>query len=106
MKNEAGTTKVVTADMKDNSIFGAKFETLGADEMRSLNIENGVRVTEVTEGKFRDLGIKRGYVILSINGKKVKSPADIKLFSNNGSSLKLISLIQPDGTILTLQFGN
>jgi serine protease Do len=106
MKNVAGTTKVVTAEMSDNSVFGAKFEAIGADELKSLNVENGVRVTEVNEGKFRDLGIKRGYIILSINGKKVKSPADIKLFSNNGSSIKLISLIQPDGTILTLQLGN
>lgn len=106
MKNVSGNTKVVTADMGDSSVFGAKFEALGADEMKSLNVDNGVRVIEVNEGKFRDLGIKRGYIILSINGKKVKSPADIKQFSNNGSSLKLISLIQPDGTILTLQLGN
>ena len=106
MKNVSGNTKVVTADMSDSSVFGAKFEALGADEMKTLNVDNGVRVTEVNEGKFRDLGIKRGYIILSINGKKVKSPADIKQFSNNGSSLKLISLIQSDGTILTLQLGN
>lgn len=106
MKNVSGNTKVVTADMSDSSVFGAKFEALGADEMKTLNVDNGVRVTEVNEGKFRDLGIKRGYIILSINSKKVKSPADIKQFSNNGSSLKLISLIQSDGTILTLQLGN
>jgi len=106
MKNEAGNTKVVTADMGDNSVFGAKFQALGADEMKTLNVDNGIRVTEVNDGKFKDIGIKRGYVILTVNGKKVKSPADVRQLSNNGSSLKSISLIQPDGTILTLQFGN
>jgi serine protease Do len=106
MKNVAGNTKVVTAGMGDDAVYGAKFETLGPDEMKTLNVDYGVRVTEVNDGKFKDIGIKRGYVILTVNGKKVKSPADVRQLSNNGSSLKSISLIQSDGTILTLQFGN
>lgn len=106
MKNVAGNTKVVTVGMGDDSVYGARFEALGPDEMKSLNVDSGVRVTDVTEGKFRDIGIRKGYVILSVNGKKVKSPADVKQLSNNGTTLKSISLIQPDGTLLTLQFGN
>jgi serine protease Do len=106
MKNVAGNTGVVTAGMGDNEVYGAKFETLGPDDMRSLNVDYGVRVTEVNDGKFKDYGIKKGYVILSVNGKKVKRPSDVSQFTNNGSTLKSIALVQSDGSFLTIQFGN
>ncbi|MDP3001601.1 MAG: trypsin-like peptidase domain-containing protein [Bacteroidales bacterium] len=106
MKNVAGNTGVVTAGMGENAVYGAKFETLGPDDMRSLNVDYGVRVTEVNDGKFKDYGIKRGYVILSVNGKKVKKPSDVRQFTNNGSTLKSIALVQSDGSFLTIQFGN
>jgi hypothetical protein len=37
---------------------------------------------------------------------KVKSAEDINEITNNGASLKSISGIQPDGTILKYEFGN
>lgn len=65
-----------------------------------------MKVTEVNDGKFKDIGMQRGYIILSVNGKKVKSPAEVKQFTNNEKTLKSIGGIQPDGTILNYQFGN
>ena len=56
---------------------------------RSFNVDYGVKVTELNDGKFKDLGIKRGYIILSVNGKKVKNPADVRQFTNNESTLKV-----------------
>lgn len=106
LRNKAGNTAVVTAETGGESVFGARLETLGSSDMRSMNVDYGVKVREVGEGKFRDLGIKKGYVILNINGKKVKSPADVKDYSNNGNSLKSIGGVQSDGTIFSYQFGN
>jgi serine protease Do len=105
MKNVDGNTKVVTAEMGVSEVFGARFETLGSEAKRSLNVDYGVKVVEVNDGKFKDIGIKRGYVIMSVNGKKVKSPDEVKEFTGNGSSLKSMTVIQSDGTVLTLQFG-
>jgi S1-C subfamily serine protease len=65
-----------------------------------------VKVIELNDGKFKDLGIKKGYVILNVNGKKVKNSSDIKQFTNNESNLKSIGGIQSDGTIFSYQFGN
>jgi S1-C subfamily serine protease len=92
--------------MRGDMVFGARLESLGSSEMRSFNIDHGVKVTELNDGKFKDLGLKRGYVILSVNGKKVKSPSDVRQFSNNGNTLKSIGGIQSDGTIFNYQFGN
>jgi len=106
LKNSAGNTEIVKAGMGGDEVFGARLEQLGSDEMRSLNTEYGVKVAGLKEGKFRDIGIKRGYIILSINGKKVKTPSEVRQFSNNGTSLKSIGGIQSDGTLFTFQFGN
>ena len=108
LKNQAGTTSLVTTSM-DNAgeqAFGARLEPLGSDEMSSLDIDYGVKVTEINDGKFKDIGMARGYVILSVNGKKVKTAQDVKDYTNNEKSLKSISGIQPDGTIHDYQFGN
>lgn len=108
LKNQAGNTSVVTASMEGDgeTVFGAKLEPLGSSEMSSMDLDYGVRVTEVNDGKFKDIGMSRGYIILSVNGKKVKSAQDVKDFTSNEKSLKSISGIQPDGTILNYQFGN
>jgi len=106
MKNVAGNTSVVTAGMGGDIVYGAKLESLGSTEKRSYNVDYGVKVLELNAGKFKDIGMPRGYIILSINGKKVKSPSDVRQFSNNESNLKSIGGIQPDGGILNYQFGN
>ncbi|TAL66515.1 MAG: Do family serine endopeptidase [Bacteroidetes bacterium] len=105
LKNEAGTTGVVTTAMTSDLVYGAKLESLNSEDMRSLNIDYGVKVNDLKEGKFKDLGIKRGYIILNVNGKKVKNPTDVKQYTNNESNLKSIGGVQTDGTIFSYQFG-
>lgn len=106
LKNIAGNTKVVTAEMEDagDVVFGAKLEPLSSADMNSLNIDYGVKVTDINNGKFKDIGIAKGYIILSINGKKVKTPDDVKQISKDGTALKSIQGIFPDGTEFNYTF--
>jgi serine protease Do len=108
LKNVAGNTKVVTTAMETATdvVFGAKLESLSSDEMSSLNIDAGVKVVDVNKGKFKDIGMAPGYIILSINGKKVKSPDDVRQYSDSGTKLRTIEGMLPDGTVLKYQFGN
>jgi S1-C subfamily serine protease len=106
LKNVAGNTSVVTADMNGEVVFGARLAALGSSDKREMNVDYGVKVIELNEGKFKDLGIKKGYVILTINGKKVKNASEVRQYSNNESSLKSIGGIQTDGTVFSYQFGN
>jgi serine protease Do len=107
LKNVAGNTKVVTASMEEseNVVFGAKIESLDSQDMNSLNIDSGVKVVEVNKGKFKDLGMAEGFIILSVNGKKVKSPDEVRQATNNGTTLKSIEGILPDGTMFNYRFG-
>jgi S1-C subfamily serine protease len=106
MKNASGNTRIVTAETEGESVYGAKLEPLGSSDKKSYDIDYGVKVVELGSGKFKDIGMPRGFIILSINGKKVKSAADVRQYTNNESNLKSISGIQPDGSKLNYQFGN
>ena len=106
LKNIVGNTDVVTAEMGTDVVFGAKLATLSSGEKRELNIDAGVKVLEVNDGKFSDIGIRRGYIILSVNDRKVNSASEIRRFTDNESTLKAISGVQPNGTIFSYQFGN
>jgi serine protease Do len=106
LKNSAGNTNIVTAAAEGDVVYGARLEALGSKDKSSFHLDYGVKVTGLSEGKFRDIGMTKGYIILNVNGKKVKTPADVKQFTNNETSLKSIGGVQPDGTILNYQFGN
>jgi len=104
LKNVEGNTKVVKTVAGGEIVYGAKLEAIGSADRRSYNIDSGVKVIELKDGKFKDIGMSKGYIITSINGKKVKQPSDIKQYTNNESTLRSIGGIQPDGTILNYQF--
>jgi S1-C subfamily serine protease len=106
LKNQSGNTSVVTASMDGDTVFGARLASLSSSDKNTLNIDYGVKVVEINAGRFKDAEMARGYIILSVNGKKVKTPADVREFTNNEKTLKSIGGIQPDGTIMNYQFGN
>jgi len=105
LKNVAGNTNVVPVGMGTGMIFGAKMQPLSQMEKKTYNTDHGVKLAEVNEGLFRDLGIRKGTVILRINDKKVSSAEDIRNATNSDEkSLKSVQGIAPDGRIFNYQF--
>ena len=71
LKNEQGTTKVLKdADME---ILGAAFREVPAEVKRQLRLGAGVEVTGVTDGKMKDAGVRKGFIILKANGQTLKT---------------------------------
>ena len=59
------------------------------------------------EGLFKDIGLRRGTIITTINGKKVNNSADVRSAIGGGeSSLKTIEGYSPDGRFFSYRFGN
>lgn len=76
LKNAQGTTKVVkNAGME---ILGAAFKELPDDLKKQLNLSYGLQVTGVSGGKMGDTGIRKGFIILKVNGQTMRQVSDLE----------------------------
>ena len=76
LKNAQGNTKVVKkADME---MLGAAFREVPAELKRQLNLGYGVEVTGLTDGRMKDSGIRKGFIILKANDKQLRTVKDLE----------------------------
>lgn len=65
------------------STLGLALKNLDGYELKKLNISNGVKITDITNKELEYYGVKKGFVIISINSEKVHKVDDVtKMFAN------------------------
>lgn len=74
--NQSGSTKITRAG--DSAELGCTFGEPSADTLRQLHLSSGVEVKELSDGLFKNAGIKKGYIITSVNQQAVRSAKDIE----------------------------
>jgi len=104
MKNIDNNTSVVKTEIGTGVVFGAKLEPLSNDERETYNIDYGVKVTDISDGRFRDLGMRKGYIILKVNNEKVKTASDVKRITGDEQTLNAIEGIESNGTVFSYSF--
>ena len=77
LRNAQGSTEVIKVESTAQTL-GAAFKTLSSDQKRQLGVSYGVEVTGVTNGKFREAGIRNGFIIMVVNNQEVSEPKDIE----------------------------
>lgn len=80
------------------SVEGAVFEQLGDDELKELGINGGVKILEIRDGKWKDAGMKEGFIITKLDKREIRTINDFRgyLGTVRGEGL-LIEGIYPDG---------
>lgn len=64
------------------SDLGCDFERPDEKTLKRLGLSGGLQVKNVTEGRFRDAGIRDGFIILDINNARVTSAAEVEQLYN------------------------
>jgi serine protease Do len=108
LKTLDNTTKLVKkSELVKATIntLGAEFSEVSNDELTRLRLNNGVKVHKLGNGKFAQVGIKEGFIITSIDSKKVSSPKDIQEIMSNKSGVISVQGYYPNGLGITYQFG-
>jgi Do/DeqQ family serine protease len=106
LKNKNGDVSVVEKTKPEVvSSLGAVFEPLSTSEMKKLNIENGLKITQLQAGKLLSVGVQKGYIITSIDKKKVTSAKDIEEALANKKGGVLIEGVYPNGMKAYYGFG-
>jgi Do/DeqQ family serine protease len=103
LRNIEGGTGVVAPGAQSSAVFGATFTPLTAGEKSQYRISDGVKITSISDGRFRDLGFSKGTVIIDVNGQKVNSGADIRRATSDGKNLTSVEGFTPDGTYFKYQ---
>lgn len=58
--------------------LGATFAIPSPEDMTKLRISGGAKVTDLQPGKFKSIGMQKGFIITKIDGQMVSSPDDLK----------------------------
>ena len=71
LNNEQGNTKVV--QKADLDILGGNFREVTAETKKHLGISYGLEVTKVSNGRLKERGVSKGFIILRVNDTPIKS---------------------------------
>lgn len=81
LRNSRGDTGVTVAG--DVSSLGCVIKSLTDKELKELGRSSGVKVEKVGNGKFKNAGIKDGFIIFDINNAPVNSADDVESIYNS-----------------------
>lgn len=99
LKNSQGNTKVVKDPGID--ILGAAFKPVSSELKRQLGLQYGLEVTGVHGGKMGEAGIRKGFIILKVNGESMQSVEDLeqalKVASQSPEQVLFITGMFPSG---------
>jgi len=104
LRNKHGDTDIVKSDNPDD-IFGAKFVAISDRDKEELGIRNGVKIAELGEGKFRNAGIKKGFIITQVNKNAVSEVNELLRIIKNSRGGILVEGIYPNGEVAYYVFG-
>jgi serine protease Do len=106
LKNKDNNTKVVEKEnIEVTKALGATFETVAAEEKSKLGIENGLKVTRLEPGKLKNAGIKEGFIITTIDHKKINTKEELKSVLDNKKGGILLEGIYSNGVRAYYAFG-
>lgn len=100
MKNSRGDTALTRADSVTS--LGCVFAALDDKQLEKLGISHGVEVKNVGEGRFKDAGVRDGFVLMAVNGRKITKPEDVEtlyksIMSGDDDKVMYLKGIYPDG---------
>jgi serine protease Do len=107
LKNRKGNTDVVKKEKSAEvvNVLGASFEQINVEDMKRLNIKNGLKVVHLNGGKLRAAGIREGFIITRVDKKDVNTLDDIKSALENKDGGVLIEGTYSNGIRAYYGFG-
>ncbi len=97
LKSTNDSIQVVEA-RSSYSVEGGDFSDISDEEMQKLRIDGGAKATEVNEGKWKEAGIRAGFIVTTIDKTKIRNIQDLARVMSNKKGGTLIEGVYPDGT--------
>lgn len=102
LRNKHGDTEIV----RDNlTVLGADFTQVTDKEKEKLEINSGIKITKLGNGKLKTLGLKEGFIITHVNKKPIYEVKDFRREIANAKGGILVEGIYPSGEPAYFVFG-
>lgn len=83
---------------QEETLLGATLKMVPEELKEELNLPGGVQVTDLESGKLQAVGMKEGFIIVSVNNQIVSEPSHIVRLLEDYSGNVYIEGVYPDGT--------
>ena len=97
LQNLEGGTGVLKREFYTSDLLGARLEAVNTIEKDKLGVGFGVKISGMSRGYLRDLGLNNGFVITSINGEAAKNPEEVGRYLEKFSGRLLLEGFTPGG---------
>jgi Do/DeqQ family serine protease len=101
LRNTQGNTDLVKSKSDIAELLGAAFKELTDKQKQDLGISSGIEVTAVLNGKLKEAGINKGFIIMTANEQRITTVDDLEkiveriLRNNNEDQLLLLKGLTP-----------
>lgn len=107
LQNQSGDTQLLSETEGDVTHFmGAQLRPAGKEVRDQLRIRSGIEVTAISDGKLKDAGIRKGFVITHVNQKPVSTVQQFALAIQTAQRGVLIEGRYPDRSVYYYALGN
>ena len=102
LKNNQGNTELIK-NVSGTGLLGGTFQNLSAEKKKEYNLSHGIEITGLTDGKLKEAGIKKGFIIVTVNDKRMSSVDEFKKYvdqmleQNTSDKVLFIKGIYPNG---------
>lgn len=97
LQNLLGGTGVIKRSFYSSPLLGAKLEAINAIEMDRFDLDYGVKISTMTRGYLRDLGLGEGFILTHINETPATDPEEVGRFLEDYSGRLVLEGRTPGG---------
>lgn len=97
LQNLEGGSGVLKREYYSSSLLGARLEAVNTIEKDRLGLSYGVKITALSRGYLRELGLRDGFVITAINREPAKDPKLVGKYLEDFSGKLLLEGVAPNG---------
>lgn len=106
LRNRSGNTDPVRREVVDvETLLGATLKPVESDLKEELGLDYGMQVVGLRNGKLRNAGVREGFIILKLDGKRIDSMETLLRALENKEGGVLLEGVYPNRTRAYYGFG-
>lgn len=108
LRNKEGNLGIIRKlekTIEGSANLGATFEELSKEDLKKVGLMNGLKVSKLEKGKLASAGIQQGFIITSVDRKKINTIQDLESALKQKEGGVLIEGIYPNGVKAYYGFG-